>query len=90
MHTEFVLAHALFRKRLGDGAMLIGMRDFSHLALDTVDAAKTRQVWITYATLDELAQLKEFDARLSDVECATRELIEAQVGFEMVFWVFIH
>ena len=76
LNAEVALSFALARQRLGPGAMLVGMRDFVHLTQDTPAAARTRQVWLAYATLAELAKLKDADPRLVDVECAAREMHE--------------
>jgi hypothetical protein len=75
--TEHALTFALMRQRFGPGALIIAMRDFLHLTQDTPDAAATRQVWFAWIKLDELSPLKEYDARLSDVDVAVHEMVSA-------------
>ena len=90
LNAEVALFFAVARERLGPGAMLVGMRDLVHLTQDTAAAARTRQVWLTYATLDELEVLKKADPRLVDVECAAREMHNQRDNNEVVkrdfFW----
>jgi hypothetical protein len=73
LYHDFVAINAIFAARFGAGAVILGMRSFDDLTTASDAASMQRQVWVSYATLDELAELRVNDPRFADVEVAVRE-----------------